>query len=164
MCAGILEEAHNREDIQNLGKRLDSGIFSQLCLLDADRRIKHQASMAIKLKSQGPWQPVHVVLLDNFLIWGKVKPQKKARGDRVVVLDAPIAVYNLTVASPSEQHQLQKASIFDEIPRGSVIYTIVIGDRSLSSKSHLLGALSYQEHKEWLGHLTTNIGVNLTHT
>lgn len=86
----VLEESQSREDIQNLERRihtLDTDILSQLSLSDTSRRVEYQGSMTMKLKGKGPWHAVHVVLLDNFLFWGKVKAHKKTTGDKVLVLD-----------------------------------------------------------------------------
>ena len=86
----VLEESQSREDMQILERRVytvDAGILSQLSLLDTGRRMKYQGGMAMKLKSKGPWHAVHVVLLDNYLFWGKVKTQKKATVDKIMVLD-----------------------------------------------------------------------------
>ena len=91
LTSNLLYEAQNREDVQNLEKRihtLDANLLSDLRLLEPTRRVRHQGGMAMKLKSQGPWQSVHVVLLDNHLLWGKVKPQKKSKGDKLLILDA----------------------------------------------------------------------------
>lgn len=91
VSATVLEESQSREDLQNLERRihtLDTDILSQLRLLDTSRRVRYQGGMTMKLKSKGPWHSVHVVLLDNYLFWGKVKAQKKTTGDKVVVLDA----------------------------------------------------------------------------
>jgi hypothetical protein len=154
----VLQNAERREETQNLEKRihtLDANIFSQLHLLDSGRRVRHQGSMTIKINGQGPWQAVHVMLLDNFLLWGKVKPQKKSKGDKVVVLDAPIAVDDLDVSTPCDDHQFQKATLFDDIPRGTVVYIITI--KSISggkTPPHMLGAFGFQEQKAWLEHLT----------
>jgi hypothetical protein len=151
-----LEDAEEREEIQNLEKRihtLDSSIFSQLRLLDATRRVKYQGSMAIKLKGQGAWQPVHVMLLDNYLLWGRVKPHKKSKGDRVIVLEAPIAVADLDVTTPCEEHQFQKATMFDDIPRGSVVYIINVRSISSDTMPHMLGAFGHQARQSWLEHL-----------
>jgi hypothetical protein len=154
----ILEEAQKREDVQNLEKRIhtmDATIFSQLRMLDSNRRIKHQGAMAIKLKSQGPWLAVHVMLLDNYLLWGKIKPQKKSKGDKIMVLDAPIPIDALKITTSCEKHLFQKATMLDELPRGTIIYTIGVKSGELDAmKPHLLGALGYQEHKVWLEHLT----------
>jgi hypothetical protein len=161
LSSSIFENAQGREDIQNLEKRihtLDSDMFSQLRMLDSARRIRHQGGMAIKLKSQGPWQATHVMLLDNFLLWGKVKPQKKSKGDKIMVLDPPIAVEDLEVVVPCEQHQFQKATMFDDIPRGSVVYTIMVKPRSAETKPHMLGAFGFQEQKEWLDHFNAAAG------
>lgn len=100
LTSTLVEEAQNREDIQNIEKRihtLDASFLSRLHLLHPSRRVRHQGGMAMKLKSQGPWHALHVMLLDNFLVWGKVKPQKKNRADKVLVLDAvspPSSVHN----------------------------------------------------------------------
>ena len=87
----VLEESQGREDTQNLERRihtLDADILSRLQLLDTSRRVKYQGAMTMKTKSKGPWHAVHVVLLDNYLFWGKVKAQKKTTGDKIVVLEA----------------------------------------------------------------------------
>jgi hypothetical protein len=109
-CASVLEQSQSREAIQNLERRIhtmDTGILSQLSLLETNRRVKYQGSMTMKLKSKGPWHAVHVVLLDNYLFWGKVKAQRKTAGDKVIVLDAVsslvcLRLYSLTpTAHPS---------------------------------------------------------------
>lgn len=161
---GILEEAQKREDVQNLEKRIhtmDATVFSQLRMLDSNRRIKHQGAMAIKLKSQGPWLAVHVMLLDNYLLWGKIKTQKKFKGDKIMVLDAPISIGALKITTPCEKHLFQKATMLDELPRGTILYTIGVksGDVDVM-KPHLLGAFGYQEHKVWLEHLTNAINMS----
>jgi hypothetical protein len=156
----VLHNAEGREDTKNLEKRIhtmDPGIFSQLHLLDSARRVTYQGGMAIKIKSQGPWQAVHVMLLDNFLLWGKVKPQKlqkKGMGDRILVSDAPIAVDNLDISTPCEDHQSQKATLFDDISRGSVLYIITVKSRTGETAPHMLGAFSLQERKAWVEHFT----------
>lgn len=91
LTSNQLDAAQAREDIQNLEKRIrtaDHEILSQLKLLDPTRRVRHQGGMAMKWKSQGAWTSVHVVLLDNYLFWGKAKAQKKTKGDEFVVMDA----------------------------------------------------------------------------
>jgi hypothetical protein len=161
---GILEEAQKREDVQNLEKRIhtmDATIFSQLRMLDSNRRIKHQGAMAIKLKSQGPWLAVHVMLLDNYLLWGKIKTQKKFKGDKIMVLDAPISIGALKITTSCEKHLFQKATMLDELPRGTVVYTIGVKSGDVDAmKPHLLGAFGYQEHKVWLEHLTNAINTS----
>lgn len=153
----VLEDAESKEEIQNLEKRihtLDATIFSQLRLLDSSRRVLCQGGMAIKLKSEGSWQAVHVMLLDNFLLWGKVKTQKKVKGDRVVVLDTPLPVDDLEVTTPGEENHFEKATMFDELPRGSVLYTIAVRNKTSQKKPHTLGALGFENRKVWLQCLT----------
>ncbi|KAH7340024.1 hypothetical protein BKA66DRAFT_434941 [Pyrenochaeta sp. MPI-SDFR-AT-0127] len=157
LTSALLEDAQNRENVQNLEKRiqtLDANILSELCLREPTRRVRHQCGMAIKLKSQGPWVPVHVMLLDNYLLWGKAKPPKKGKGDRILVLDAPIAISDLQITLPCDSHQFQKATMFDEIPRGSVVYIITFKSNKSETKPHMLGALSFQDRKVWWDHLT----------
>ncbi|KAF1839064.1 hypothetical protein BDW02DRAFT_636030 [Decorospora gaudefroyi] len=150
--SALLEQAQGCEDVQNLGKRIrtDADILSQLRLSDAGRRIKYQGGMALKLKSQGPWVPVHAMLLDNFFIWGKIK---KSRGDEVTVVDSPKAVANLELALPSDAHQFQKGTMLDQIPRGSVVYVITIRDKVQDENPSLLGLYGLQERTAWYGHL-----------
>jgi hypothetical protein len=160
LCSALIEDAQNREDVQILEKRVhtvDADFFSQLRLLDAGRRIRYQGGMAIKLKSQGPWQSVHTVLLDNFLVWGKVKLLKKSKVDKIMVLDAPIPIDALEIVPPCDQHQFQKATMFDEIARGSVVYIITVRNKDSDDKAHMLGALGLDEHKLWLEHLNAAI-------
>jgi hypothetical protein len=115
-----LEEAQGREDIQNLEKRIrtDVGTLSQLRLNESIRRVKYQGGMAMKFKSLGPWVPVHAMLLDNYLFWGKAK---KSKGDEVTILDAPILVANMECSLPSDGHQFQKATMLDQIARGQIV-------------------------------------------
>jgi hypothetical protein len=167
LSSTLLEAAQGREDVQNLEKRihtLDSNFLSQLRLLDSPRRVIHQGSMAMRLKSQGPWQAVHVMLLDNFLLWGKAKQRKKNKGEKIVVLEAPIAIEDLEVITPCEQHQFQKATMFDDIPRGSVVYPITVKSRIAKTKPHMLGALGFQEQKVWLEHFTAALNGHKANT
>jgi hypothetical protein len=163
LISAVLQDAEEREEVLNLEKRIhtvDSDIVSRLRLLDSARRVKQQGSMAIKLKSQGPWQAVHVVLLDNYLLWGRVKTQKKGEGDRIVVLDIPIPVDDLEISIPCEEHQFQKATMFDDIPRGTVVYIITIRNNSGKAKPHMLGAFGFQERKAWLEYFTAATNVH----
>ncbi|XPS76059.1 hypothetical protein M3J07_008119 [Ascochyta lentis] len=160
-CSTVLEESQSREDIQNLERRihtLDTDILSQLRLLDTNRRVRHQGGMTMKLKSRGAWHAVHVVLLDNFLFWGKVKAQKKTTGDKVVVMDAPIPISELDVSLPCDQHQFQKATMFDEVPRNSIQYITIISRKNGEGKAHMLGSPSYQERKAWMDHFEAALG------
>lgn len=100
---GILEEAQNRENLQNLDRRLttsNSDYLARLQLLGPARHIKHQSGMAIKLKSQGSWIPVHAILLDNFLFWGRVKSQKKNKEDIITVSEAVSSQLTLPLLNP----------------------------------------------------------------
>jgi hypothetical protein len=116
----LLEEAHARENVQNLEKRIriDAGTRSQLCLHEPVRRIIYQGGMAMKFTSQGPWIPVHAMLLDHYFLWGKVK---KSKGDEILITHAPIAVTEMELSLPADAHQVQKATMLDQIARGSVL-------------------------------------------
>jgi hypothetical protein len=164
ISATMLEESQGREDTQNLERRihtLDSNILSQLRLLDGCRRVKYQGGMTMKLKSKGPWHAVHVVLLDNYLFWGKVKAQKKAVGDKIVVLDSPIPINDLDVSLPCDQHQFQKTTMFDEVPRNSIQYVIMIKGKHTDAKAHMLGSPTYQERKIWMDHFEAAMGTSV---
>ncbi|UPX12214.1 uncharacterized protein EKO05_0002776 [Ascochyta rabiei] len=159
--SSVLEESQSREDIQNLERRihtLDTDVLSQLRLLDTSRRVRYQGGMTMKLKSKGPWHAVHVVLLDNFLFWGKVKPQKKTTGDKVVVLDAPIPINELDVSLPCDQHQFQKATMFDEVPRNSIQYITIVSRKGVDGKAHMLGSPTYQERRVWMDQFEAALG------
>ncbi|KAF1850960.1 uncharacterized protein K460DRAFT_400994 [Cucurbitaria berberidis CBS 394.84] len=159
LTSTILDEAQNREDVQNLERRIyaDANLLSKLCLLDPTRRIRHRGNIAMKLKSQGTWQSVHVMLLDNYLLWGKVKPQKKSTGDKILILDPPVAISDSELNFPCDQHQFQKASMFDDIPRGSVVYIMTVKNKNIEGKPHMLGLHDFEERKDWWDHLTAAI-------
>jgi hypothetical protein len=118
--SALLDESQAREDIQNLEKRIrtDAGTLSQLRLHEPVRRVVHQGGMAMKFKSQGPWIPVHAMLLDHYFLWGKTK---KSKGDEILVTDAPIAVADMQLSLPTDVHQFQKTTMLDQIARGSVM-------------------------------------------
>jgi hypothetical protein len=120
LTLALLEEAQGREDVQNLEKRIrtDTSTLSQLYLHDPSRRVVHQGGMAMKFKGQGPWIPVHAMLLDNYFLWGRVK---KSKGDEVLVTDPPIAIADMGFSLPVDAHQFQKATMLDQIARGSVV-------------------------------------------
>jgi hypothetical protein len=89
----VLNAMQNREDIQSLEKRLnapEADYLNRLVLHQAPRLLKYQGTLTMKLKCRGPWHTVHMVLLDNFLFWGKIKPSKdtsKGAADRVMLID-----------------------------------------------------------------------------
>jgi len=118
--SALLEEAQGREDVQSIEKRIrtDFDTLCQLRLNDSARRVQYQGGVAMKFRSQGPWISVHAVLLDNYFFWGTAK---KSKGDEVLVLNTPIAVETLEATLPSNPHQVHKATILDQIPRGSAL-------------------------------------------
>ncbi|KAH6622017.1 hypothetical protein C7974DRAFT_314631 [Boeremia exigua] len=159
--AAVLEQSQSQEDLQNLERRIhapDADIMSRLKLRDASRRVRYQGVMTMKFKSKGPWYPVHVVLLDNFLFWGGLKPQKKGTVDKLVVSDEPIHVKELEILLPSDQLQFQKATMFDEVPRNSIQYILMIRRMEPNGKAHMLGSPTYQERKAWVTHLEAATG------
>lgn len=120
----LLEDSQNREDVQNVEKRLhtlNATHLTQLQLLEPDRRVLFQGAMAIKLKGHGSWAPVHVVLLDNYLLWGKAKLQKKGKGDKILVLEPPIAIKDLDATLQKDGNQFQKTTMFDKVAQGLVL-------------------------------------------
>lgn len=78
-CLRIIEDSQDREQIQDLHRRihtLNADHLAQLNLLQLGRRIISQGMLARKKEGQGAWQAVHVVLLDNYLFWGMLKPPR----------------------------------------------------------------------------------------
>ena len=107
----LLNDTQNRDDITSLEKRLhvpNPDYLDRLILHEAPRLLKHQGSLTIKPKGRGPWYTVHMVLLDNFLFWGKVKPLKdnKAAGERVILVDevSPVCASFDTPTNTSTAH------------------------------------------------------------
>ncbi|KAI4945749.1 hypothetical protein J4E91_007662 [Alternaria rosae] len=149
----LLDEAQAREDVQNLQRRIrtDALTFAQLRLHEPARRIFHQGGMAMKFKSQGSWIPVHAMLLDNYFIWGKAK---KSKGDEVLITDPPIAVADMELSLPTDVYQFQKATMLDQIARGSVVYIITINNKAQPGKPSLLGLYGFPERRDWLDHFT----------
>lgn len=93
----VLDESQIREDIQRLECRiqtLKAETFARLELHKPGRRILYQGEMTMKLKGTGPWHAVHVVLLDNYLLWGKINAQRKGQA-------AKLCSSKLSVTSPS---------------------------------------------------------------
>lgn len=81
-CTRLLEESVKREEVQTLNRRLqalDSDAIAQLSLSEPERRVIFQGGLAIKVNGSGSWQPIHAVLLDNYLVWGKVKPPRSVK-------------------------------------------------------------------------------------
>ncbi|RMZ73207.1 ankyrin repeat [Pyrenophora seminiperda CCB06] len=152
-ASALLEEAQSREDVQDIEKRIrtDVNTLYQLRLGDPMRRVRHQGSIAMKLKSQGPWFPIHAVLFDHYFVWGNVK---KSKGDELLVLNAPTAVENLGVTLPADLHQVQKTTMLDHIPRGSKLYVISIKDTTQGGKPSLLGFNIFQERRVWFDRLS----------
>lgn len=78
-CSELTEKSVSQEQIQSLHRRVhtvDTSLIDVLELTTTDRRIVYQGSLAFKLSSRGPWQPMQVVLLDNYIFWGKIKSTK----------------------------------------------------------------------------------------
>jgi hypothetical protein len=78
-CSELTDKSIAQEEIQSLHRRVhtvDTSLVNILELTAPIRRIVYQGSLALKLKSRGPWQSMHVVLLDNYIFWGKFKSTK----------------------------------------------------------------------------------------
>ncbi|KAF2659036.1 hypothetical protein K491DRAFT_651951 [Lophiostoma macrostomum CBS 122681] len=172
-CLDLLEEARRREDISGLCRRiktLDSETLAQLNLSDSDRRIIFQGGLSIKVTGQGPWQSIHAVLLDNYLLWGKVKAPKTSiwkpqerKGDSIWILENPIAISELQVTLPEKQEQFQRATYRDEIAKGLNVYEMFVKNKMSAFKAHTLGAFSPEERSEWHAHLISAIkGIPVT--
>lgn len=89
-----IEEARKREAVQTIHRRMQALNISvsQLNLAEPGRRVIHQGGLAIKVNGQGSWQGIHAVLLDNYLLWGKVRPPRawkhqERKGDNIWVME-----------------------------------------------------------------------------
>ncbi|KAF2715315.1 hypothetical protein K504DRAFT_421967 [Pleomassaria siparia CBS 279.74] len=163
-CLRIIEEAQALEDIQNLHRRiqtLNANYLSQLNLSGPGRRILAQGNLAIKIKGQGSWHAVYAVLIDTHLFWGEVKaprsqknlPRKIRRVGNIWILEAPIPLEEAGIRLPDFDHQFQKATILDDIPRGSVLYPIFIRDKASTAQPHMLGSSTVDERDRWASQL-----------
>ncbi|KAF2854389.1 hypothetical protein T440DRAFT_388390, partial [Plenodomus tracheiphilus IPT5] len=144
-----LEAAQSREENHNLERCLQKnapGILELLRLLEPARRIIRQGRMAMKWKSQGSWYSVHVVLLDNYLLWGKSKPLKIGKEHKLAIVDAPIAVGDLEL---NYAHQPQKSTILDEITRGTTLYIIAMKNMHTGDGPNMLGLYSSEDREAW---------------
>lgn len=94
-CSGLQAQSIGQEELQNLYRRIhsvDTKLLDMLEIFAADRKIVLQAPLAIKLNGHGQWKSVHIVLLDNYLFWGKVKQLgdrklKERKGDSILLVD-----------------------------------------------------------------------------
>lgn len=94
-CSSLQIQSINREELQNLHRILhsaDTKLYDRLEILATDRRILHQAPLAIKIDGHGSWKSVQTVLLDNYLFWGKTKSlsdwkQKEKRDNSILLVD-----------------------------------------------------------------------------
>ncbi|KAF2184658.1 hypothetical protein K469DRAFT_739282 [Zopfia rhizophila CBS 207.26] len=163
-CQKLMEESRKREEVQSLYRRihtLDSSHLAQLNLVDATRKIIHQGGLAIKVNGHGSWQAIHAVLLDNYLFWGKVKPPKSwKRQDgkktrSVLMEEQPIPISDLEIILPDNDSQFQRATIMDDVPRGSVLYQLFVKDKNSSFQPHTFGAFELSERQEWADQLNT---------
>ncbi|KAF2795660.1 hypothetical protein K505DRAFT_360000 [Melanomma pulvis-pyrius CBS 109.77] len=172
-CLRIIEESRDREEIQNLHRRihtLNADYLSRLNLLEPGRRILLQGKLAIKVHGQGAWHAVHVVQLDNYLFWGMVKPPrskkpqepKTKKNGNIWVLEAPLPIQEVEMRLPDKDHQYQKATILDDIPRGSVLYLLFVKDKTATVQPHMLGASSHTELEQWTAHLHAAIATRAT--
>jgi hypothetical protein len=166
-CLDLLEEAKRREDISGLCRRIkttDSESLAQLNLSDSGRRIIFQGGLSIRVTGQGPWQSIHAVLLDNYLLWGKVKAPKTSiwkpqerKGDSIWILENPIAISELEVTLPESQDRFKRTTYRDEITKGLTLYEIFVKNKMSAFKAHTLGAFSPGERSEWHAHLISAI-------
>lgn len=65
------------------------------------------------------------------------------------LLFQPVPLHDAEILLPDRDHQFQKATILDDIPRGSVLYPFFIKDKISATPPHMLGACSPKELEEW---------------
>ncbi|KAF2868470.1 hypothetical protein BDV95DRAFT_129563 [Massariosphaeria phaeospora] len=154
-CHHLVSGAESREDIQTLQSRIhgaDVGLLSQLNLTHSSRRILFQSRLSMKVHGTGLWHIVHAVILDNFFVWAEINPPglrkmwdiKRSTENKIWLVDAPISLSSLEVAT-DQNRPYERTTLLDELPRGSILYTIFIKEHGSSTKSHILGANSPQE-------------------
>ncbi|KAF2446105.1 hypothetical protein P171DRAFT_410088 [Karstenula rhodostoma CBS 690.94] len=158
-CSDLTEKSISQEEIQSLHRRVhtvDTSLVDVLELTTPDRRIVYQGPLALKLNSRGPWQPMQVVLLDNYFFWGKAKSTKDPnhkgmKADSIRVIEKPVSVTQISIRLPVDPVQTRKSSYLDELPRGVTLYEIFIDVVVTQSKSrtHTLGAFSAAERDTW---------------
>ncbi|KAL1608276.1 hypothetical protein SLS60_003215, partial [Paraconiothyrium brasiliense] len=75
-CFDLIEKSMSQEEMQSLHRRIytvDTSLLDPLELSAPARRIIVQGTLAFKHNNRGPWQSMQVILLDNYVLWGKVK-------------------------------------------------------------------------------------------
>ncbi|KAF2802570.1 uncharacterized protein BDZ99DRAFT_200839 [Mytilinidion resinicola] len=157
-CRAIQEKSMRREQLQSLYRRiqtLNSDFLNVLNISDPARTIIHQGALAVRIKGKGPWKPVHAVLLDNNLFWGKVRSPKTGETNadaptegKFWILEEPLTTTELSATLPDVDNQFVKATVIDEVPRGSVIYQFFVKTNTLT---HTLGTLSVRDRQMWMG-------------
>lgn len=164
-CEALVEKSTHQEEVQTLYRRiqtLDSSFLERLQLARENRKIIHQGKLAVRVKGKGSWHPVHCVLLDNYLFWGKVKISKPTTGapggaGKFWVLEAPLPIAELSVQLPDKDNQFMKATLIDEVPRGSTLYQVFVRSQDCM---HTLGAFTFQERQPWFDSITHAISAN----
>jgi hypothetical protein len=48
--------------------------------------------------------------------------------------------------------------MFDEVPRNSIQYIIMIKRKDVETKAHMLGLPTYQERRAWMDHFKATAG------
>ncbi|KAF1981746.1 hypothetical protein K402DRAFT_425161 [Aulographum hederae CBS 113979] len=154
-CQSLLKASSSREEVLSLYRRiytLDTSLVERLELHARERKIVFQRQLAARIKGRGPWLPVHLVLLDNYLFWSRSKTPKPGKNDvstmgkrKLWVLEAPMPLKELSVLLPNEVNQSIKTTLLDNVPRGSMLYqfSVQVGERI-----HSLGTISLAERQQ----------------
>ncbi|KAJ4353881.1 uncharacterized protein N0V89_005611 [Didymosphaeria variabile] len=167
-CSDLTEKSMSQEEMQSLHRRIhtvDTSLLDPLELSAPARRIIYQGVLAFKHNNRGPWQSMQVILLDNYVLWGKVKSAKdpKHKGmkaDSVRVIEKPVPVTHIAIRLPVGSAQIRKTSYLDEFPRGVALYELFIDVVVTQSNftTHCVGALSSEERNHWYQKLSEVAG------
>lgn len=120
-CSDLVDRSTKHEEVQSLFRRIhtaDTALVDVLDLSAPDRQILHQGSLAMKLKGNGSWRIIQVVLLDNYLFWGKIKPSntwknQELRGDIISLVEpvSPKSAALLSVTLANERSPFQSRTL-----------------------------------------------------
>ncbi|KAL5432133.1 hypothetical protein PMIN07_008597 [Paraphaeosphaeria minitans] len=169
-CSNLSEKSISQEEIQSMHRKVhtvDTSLVDVLELTSPDRRIVYHGSTALRLNSRGPWKPMQVVLLDNYIFWGKLKSTKDVNHkgmmtDSIRVIEKPVSVTQIAIRLPPDSTKSRTSSYLDELPRGVTLYELFI-DVNLkpgSLTTHTIGAFSSEERNSWYQKLGEVAGTN----
>ncbi|KAH7050132.1 hypothetical protein B0J12DRAFT_600185 [Macrophomina phaseolina] len=150
-------------DLQELQRRIGAlqPAYAHALELGAERRqlVRHEA-VACRANGKGPWKPVRAVLLDNYLFFGRwergarmaAKGGSEGQGGGGGCVYQPVPVKDIQCSISGAPWKPSKASVLDEVPRGSELYPFFVQTEEVV---HLLAAFTENERRKWLTAIST---------